>query len=184
MAKIEELEEIRKEIESETDAVEMSDPSLDVVEEEVLSIPGKVIDMTKIPEGEESTIIKIAKKEFNPQSTQNALEDEDDEAGVAAFRSTSGKYGSGKQGGIYNPKPEDTEGSIILDNFKAFVDEESIDVIAKFPDVETAKASINGDKFIFFNGTMKVATIIDGAPTISDDERELWKFINSEWIRP
>jgi hypothetical protein len=76
------------------------------------------------------------------------------------------------------------EGDIILQGFQAFVDEEAIDVIAKFPSIETAKASINKDKFIFFDGGMKVADITTGAPVISDSERELWKYVNDEWVRP
>ena len=175
------------EINEEDDVIEISSP---VFTEPEIDFSSNVIDMTGIGLGEEHKVISMTdKKEFDPNSTQNALYDDDDEGGVYRSRSTSNSLNSSNQGGTYKGKTVKVEeGKIELSGFKVVINygngDQGIDVRAVFNDVETAKASINGDKFIFFDvGGMKVGTIVSGAPIISNDDREISKFINGVWVR-
>jgi hypothetical protein len=189
--------EIIEELQGIDDAVEMPDPNPvskdplpDLAAEETASIADNttsVIDMTKVKEGNEHEIITTSiRKEFNPNATQNALEDSDNEGGVYRYRSTGG--GASSEGGIYRGSSKAQEGDVEISGFKILVDlgegDQSIDVIARFVDINTAKASINGDSFIFVvDGVMRVGTIISGAPVISNDEQEIAKYVNGEWSR-
>ena len=199
----EELKDIKREVEDEfdgiEDAVEMPDPNFsnkdekeieDISEEPVISFESNVIDMTSVKNGYEHEIIsKSIKDEFDPNSTQDALSDTDNEGGIYSYRSTGGVFNSNNQGGLYQGKTKDVDpDKVELSGFKVIVNfgngDQGINVNAIFNDINIAKASINGNNFIFFDdGVMRVGRIVSGAPVISNSDREIAKFVNGEWSR-
>ena len=169
------------------DAIEVTAPTVVTEEQETTSpLNHNVIDMTEVPEGEESSLITSSvKDEFNPNAIQNGLVDEEVEGGVYRYKSTGNNLTSGKDGGRLNPSLETEDATVILSGFKAMRDNYAFDVVAKFPDLATAKASINGSKFIYIEkGKMVVADIISGTPVISDEDKEVAKYAAGEWKRP
>jgi len=185
--KVESLKEIEAVIKAEEEgiegAVELANPVEEIAE---APIHQNVIDMTTIKTGEEyKAISQAVKDEFNPNATQNALDDDDVEGGVYVARSSSAGLASSVQGGQFDGKTAEIgESEVILSGFNASVNGTSFEVMAKFDNIETAKASVNGDKFIYFeNGKMTVANIDSGAPVISNDEIEIAKLVNGKWQR-
>ena len=56
-----------------------------------------------------------------------------------------------------------------------------------FDDLETAQASVNGDKYLMplAGGGFKIVTISSGAPSISYQDREIYHYLNTknQWSR-
>jgi hypothetical protein len=54
-----------------------------------------------------------------------------------------------------------------------------------FPDLPTAMASVNGDKYLMpvANGGFRIVEIISGAPIISNDENQMFRYIDNAWRR-
>ena len=169
------------------DAVELSTPELKEEGQTTESpLNHAIIDMTEVDESTiDSLVSKSIKDEFNPNATQNGLVDEEVEGGVYRYRTTSGNLARGSEGGQIKNTEIDTTSAVTLSGFKALADGYAFDVVAKFPDLKTAKASVNGDKFIYLEGgKMVVADIIDGTPNISDEEKEIARYVSGEWVRP
>jgi len=138
-----------------------------------------------------------SKSGFDDTVVQDARIDSDIEGGVTnPMRSTgpmkfNGDYTS--EGGIIgkrDPIADSTPGAFELSGFHVEMETDSgmvsIQVTQDFHDIETAKMSINGDKFLMplKSGGFKVCRITRGAPIICNNERMLLEYIDGKWRRP
>lgn len=159
------------------------------------------IDQSKVvevPEGGLPPLSKSTREGFNPQSTQNAKKDAEVEGGITTSRTTGPMKSSGdaaEDGSQLKPAPdmvaESKPGQYEVTGFSASYEPakgkglESVQIRDYFDDMETAMASVNGDKYLMPlpGGGYKIATITQGAPTISIEERQLYEYINGKWRR-
>ncbi len=163
--------------------------------------PKSSIDQSKVvevPEGGVPPLSQSTKEGFNSQSTQSAKMDSEVEGGVTRPQTTGPMRSSGDaadDGEQLKPRPdmvaESQTGKYEVTGFSASYEPakgkglESVQIRDYFDDMETAMASVNGEKYLMPlpNGGYKIATIAQGAPSISIEERQLYEYINGKWRR-
>jgi hypothetical protein len=153
-------------------------------------------------EGEKFTdspaLMESSKPGFDPNSLQDARRDGDREGGVARPMTTGPQKTDGdaaKEGSQIKPTgiPADTTNKFEVSGFSVSYEETkgqglvSVDITDYFDDIETAQASVNGDKYLMprAGGGFKVVNIVSGAPKITYQERELYEYMNTKnaWRR-
>ncbi len=134
-------------------------------------------------ERKDATPVQSVRSSFDPGETQNGLEDLDNEGGVYQHRSTKG---AGTFSGNNRPVELKDE-AVELSGFQAKIDnsEQVITVVKEYKNISSAKAAINGNKYVFVSdGELAFATIVSGQPSISNETVELAIYTNGEWKRP
>lgn len=167
-----------------------------MVTEEAPAPSTGIIDETKTIE--EPTLSQSSKPGFDTASTQPALSDSDDEGGVAKSTSTGGQKnfrGAETEGTLIKPNPDMTAeskaGTYEMSGFTVSYEPKkgegttSVQIRDVFPDMETAMASVNGNKYLMPmpQGGFKIATIIQGAPAIVFEDRQVYEYVNGKWRR-
>lgn len=135
---------------------------------------------------------------FNPNEEQDARYDNKVEGGIARPQTTGPQKTDGdaaKEGMQVKPRkpPEDKSNKYEVSGFTVNYEPKpgdgliGVEICDYFDDIESAQASINGDKYLMplAEGGFKVVTISSGAPKISHQERELYEYMNDErsWRR-
>lgn len=169
-----------------------------------LPTPGQHTE-EKMPEGktsinmdnvvEKQKLTQSNKPGFDSQSVQDARSDQQQEGGVARNRTTGNQFHSGgKLEGsqiMPNPAPPDYSQMYEMTGFTVSFEKVkgqgnvNVEICDHFPDIETAHASINGDKYLMPMPQVgfKVVEIVSGAPTIGFQDRVLYEYINDKWRR-
>jgi len=151
----------------------------------LMSNADKVIDMSKVNFGKESEVItRSVRDSFNPTETQNGLLDSDTEGGLYVVSTTNDN--DDNSGGVYSGITKTVSGKVELSGFQVKTKANDVfNVVAAFDSIEDAKESIQGSKFFFVDkGALVIADIINGKPSISNDEVELAIYIKGVWQRP
>jgi len=165
--------------------------------EKSVNIPPKIgenIDEDKIRTDPNLTVSD--KPAFNPDSVQSPLVSEKIEGGVIKNRSTGPTMSESKSvsnGELLKPKPNMEKDSLINKyevtgfsvEYEAGNNTHSVVIRDYFNDLETAFASVNSNKYLMPmpGGGFKIATISDGAPTISYNERQVYNYKDGKWYR-
>ena len=77
-----------------------------------------------------------------------------------------------------------SEDMVNLSGFGILVKEGVENVNIEVSDIETAKACINGRKYMYVsNGVMTSASIVTGTPVISNTEIEICKLLEGKWVK-
>jgi len=158
------------------------------------AVPAEPPDkFTENPELTESN-----KPGFDPGTLQDPRMDEKVEGGIARPQTTGPHKtdgDAGKEGQQIKPRkpPEDKGNKFEMAGFTVSFEEKpgqglvSVEITDYFDDVETAQASVNGDKYLMplAEGGFKIVTISSGAPKISYQERELYVYLHekNQWIK-
>lgn len=138
-------------------------------------------------------------QKFSETETQNALESSKREGGVVKNKTTGPTMFQRQDkpklsdSGELLKTPPDMMGDSIMNKYEVTGFEveyntgkemQSVAVREYFDDIETAFSSINGSKFLMpIMDSYKVATIRNGAPRISYNERELYIYKDDKWSR-
>lgn len=138
---------------------------------------------------------KPQKPPFDASVAQPALKDGDREGGVAMGK-TSGQvmaFKASEDDELIKSLP-DAENASVTGKYEVggFVVEyeskkgvvRSANIHDYFFDLETAKASVNGDRYLMpIGGGYRLAKIISGMPTISFNERQVYVYKDEVWVR-
>ena len=165
--------------------------------EESITIPVKIgekIDESKVRE--DPSLTESDKPSFNPDTVQSPLVSEKIEGGVVKNRSTGptmSEHRISKDGELLKPKPDMNKDSLINKyevtgfsvEYEVGKDIHSVVIRDYFDDLDTAFASVNSNKYLMPmpKGGFKIATISDGAPTISYNERQVYNYKDGKWYR-
>jgi len=138
------------------------------------------------------------KTPFNDQERSNALDDREDEGGVAPYRST-GRVASGQtttleeESEIIKPKsdmeipaePDKYEVTGFTAQFKYSMGKiGEVEIRDYFNDLESAFLSINRGKYLMpVRSGFRVASIIKGSPTICFNNRLIYEYVEDHWKR-
>lgn len=174
---------------------EASPAPIEIDDNEVTTpIEPPVIDEEKIRTDPMPT--ESDKPAFNPNEVQSPLKNAAVEGGIMKNKSTGPTMSEPKKpadGEMIKPKPDMTKESLInkyeVSGFEVEYDSgknmRSVAIRDYFDDLDTAFASVNSDKYLMPmpNGGYKVATIRVGAPTISYNERQVYNYKESGWVR-
>ena len=143
-------------------------------------------------------LIESEKPGFNPHALQDARVDNRIEGGIARPQTTGPNKTDGdaaKEGSQIKPAgtPGDITNKYEVSGFSVSYEEKkgqgliSVEIRDYFDDIETAQASVNGDKYLMpiAGGGNKVVLISHGAPKISYQEREIYEYLNDKnaWRR-
>ena len=153
------------------------------------------IDETKTIE--KPTLKTSTRPGFDSTSVQDARKDTTEEGGIAHPRTTGPHKTSGdasEEGSIIRPmdsEPADKNKIFEVSGFKvSYEPSKGEGLISKsvsnhFPDIDTAMASVNGDKYLMpvVGGGFRAVTIIEGAPIISTSDRQVYRYIEEKWKR-
>lgn len=146
------------------------------------------------------SVLKMSDKEgFDVGATQDARKDDRKEGGIAVPRTTGVHKTSGdasEEGHmmIIEPMRHDEEAKKTMYEMSGFSvsyeprkGEGLLNKAAAdwFPDLETAQASINDDKYLMpiKGGGFRIVEITSGAPIISYEDRQLYRYIEGRWTR-
>jgi len=147
---------------------------------------------------ENPSVIESDKPGFDPGTKQDARYNSAVEGGISRPRTTGpnktngGSISEGMQIKSTKP-PADVSNKFSMSGFTVSFEETpgqgliSLEITDYFNDLETAQASINGDKYLMplSNGGFKIVQISSGAPKISYQDRELYQYLNDKnmWSR-
>lgn len=159
-----------------------------------------ILDESKLKE--DPTPSDCGKSDFNDTEVQNILKPTKGKEGGVVKNKTTGptmsttpdnKNIKNKDAEMTKPPPDMDSDSIIGKyevtgfsvDYEINGDTRSVDIRDYFNDLETAFASVNGDKYLMpmVPDGYKVSTIRSGAPRISYNERELYLYREDEWAR-
>jgi len=145
---------------------------------------------------EEQELTQSDKPGFNPADTQDARSDHEVEGGIARNRTTGNQFHSRgmPEGHQVRPdisKPKDVSEMFEISGFTVSFEKKpgqgnvNVEITDHFIDLETAQASINGEKYLMPlpQTGFKIVDIVSGAPTISHHDRVLYEYINNKWRR-
>jgi len=188
------------------DADNMEAPEPNEIEPEASEVPQKTAEASPEPTPVESekeskftddpTLTESNKKQFDVSGAQDARKDSDDEGGVMVQR-TAGTHknnDAAMEGGQLKAQPnmerDSKEGQFEMTGFTVEYKGpggglKSIQVRDYFEDLDTAYASINGDKYLMpmDNGGFKISTITGGAPIVSMNERQMYIYKDGNWAK-
>jgi len=152
------------------------------------------INLDNVIEEQEPT--QSDKPGFNPADTQDARSDRKVEGGIARNRTTGNRFHSrgmpeGYQMRSDISKPKDVSEMFEISGFTVSFEKKpgqgnvNVEITDHFIDLETAQASINGEKYLMPlpQTGFKIVNIVSGAPTISYHDRVLYEYINNKWRR-
>jgi len=153
----------------------------------------ELIDSDKIKTSPE--LSESDKPSFNDKEVQSALKDFDKEGGVVKNRSTGPTMSLAKknpEGGALKPEPDVNKDSFMNKfevtgfevEYKSGSEIYSVAIRDYFDDIDTAFSSVNEGKYLMpIPNGYKIATIREGAPTISYNEREIYHYKDDRWVR-
>ena len=156
----------------------------------------KFIDPEKV---KEDPVPGDAVPKFDERETQDARTNSENEGGAVKNKTTGPtmsqsekNFEISEEGGTLKP-PADMSSDSIMGKFEVTGFDVEYEVnkethVAQirdyFPDVETAFASVNSDKYLMpMKNGYKIATIRNGAPTISFNERTIYIYKDGKWNR-
>ena len=150
-----------------------------------------VIDSREAPI--EELLPESNKPGFDASEVQDARRDDRDEGGVTRNKTTGPMKSSdpAQEGGLVRKEPlaDSTANAYEVSGFHVEVPFPSgmvsQQITQDFADLDTAKASVNGDKFILqMKDGYKACRITRGAPIICFNERQVLEYINGAWRKP
>jgi hypothetical protein len=189
---------------NENDAVEMFDPTSIVADDTGVESAIAATTAENIAADEESEggaelsgkgpeLVAIADsiEDFNPMDIVDGINgDDENEGGISRNKSTHHNLSTGNEGSMIavregslkdlGDKFELSGFNIISDAYKT--EYKPVNMI--FSNIDSAKAAVNGSKYIYVDdGELVTAEIVSGTPSISDDEVELFTHVDGEWRR-
>ena len=180
-------------------------PMADLVEEEevVATAEGDALEeAVASAEDEEKVVVNrtelpvSSNPGFDETAVQDAQRDMETEGGVTNPRRSTGPMRSNgdasTEGGIIQRPPlaDSTPGAYELSGIHVEVSVAtglaSVQITQDFKDLDTAKASISGDKYLMpaKEGGFTLCRITRGAPIICFEERQILEYVNNVWRRP
>lgn len=187
-------------------AIEMKDPMADLVSEESPMPTGEMEieeaktaeDEPKVIDSSEATVEELLPPSDNPgfddSEIQDARLDQEEEGGVTNPQKSTGPMKNSDpalEGGRIKQDHigDSTENAYEISGFHVEVPTGagmvSQQITMDFDDLDTAKASVNGELFLMpLQGRTKACKIIRGAPIICFNERQILEYIGGKWRKP